>query len=394
MRKNAIIALADGTVFKGYSLGAEGETIGEVVFNTSMAGYQEILTDPSYEGQIVTLTYPLIGNYGTNEIDCESLRTYLKGFIIKESSVYPSNWRSRWDLETFLKRYGIVGIQGIDTRALTKHIRDFGAQEGVISTIDTNPESLINKAKASPGMVGKDLVKHVTCEKMYEWEQESTEAEFKEGEKSALGGQLDIFQKPQKAYSRSFHVVVYDCGVKYNIIRKLVNCGCKVTIVPANTKADEVLAMKPDGVLLSNGPGDPEAVSYMIENTRQLLGKKPVFGICLGQQIMGLSLGYKTYKLKFGHHGANQPVMDLTTRKVEITAQNHGFAVDADSRKGNAFGRVEITHINLNDKSVEGIECKDIPAFGIQYHPEASPGPHDAGYLFERFIALMEAEKS
>lgn len=373
MRKNAIIALADGTIFKGYSLGAEGETIGEVVFNTSMAGYQEILTDPSYEGQIVTLTYPLIGNYGTNEIDYESSKPYLEGFVIKESSIYPSNWRSQWDLETFLKRYGIVGIQGIDTRALTKHIRDFGAQEGIISTIDTNPESLINKAKASPGMIGKDLVKNVTCERS-----------------SAFSVQRSELGVSELRTPNSFHVVVYDCGVKHNIIRKLSNSGCNVTVVPANTKADEVLAMKPDGILLSNGPGDPEAVSYMVENTRQLLGKKPIFGICLGHQIMGLSLGYKTYKLKFGHHGANQPVMDLTTRKVEITAQNHGFAVDADSRKGNAFGRVEITHINLNDKSVEGLECRDIPAFSVQYHPEASPGPHDAGYLFERFIKLME----
>lgn len=365
MRKNAIVALADGTIFRGYSFGAEGETIGEVVFNTSMAGYQEILTDPSYEGQIVTLTYPLIGNYGTNEIDCESSKPFLEGFIIKEGSFYPSNWRSQWDLEEFLKRYGIVAVQGVDTRALTRHIRDFGAQMGIISTTDTNPESLINKAKASPGLIGKDLVKHVTCEKIYEWRGE-----------------------PEKP--KSLHVVVYDCGVKYNILRSLRNCGCNVTVVPAHTKADDVLAMKPDGIVLSNGPGDPDAVQYMVENTRQLLGKKPIFGICFGHQIMGLSLGYHTYKLKFGHHGANQPVMDLTTRKVEITAQNHGFAVDGDSREGNAFGRVEITHTNLNDKSVEGLECMDIPAFSVQYHPEASPGPHDAGHLFERFIKLME----
>ncbi len=379
MRKNAIIALADGTIFKGYSLGAEGETIGEVVFNTSMAGYQEILTDPSYAGQIVTLTYPLIGNYGTNETDCESSKPYLEGFVIKENSIYPSNWRSQWDLETFLKRYGIVGIQGVDTRALARHIRDFGAQTGIISTTDTNPESLINKAKASPGIIGKDLVKHVTCTEVWE---------------SKVGSQASRLKTQDSQLmthdSRLKNVVVYDCGVKYNIVRSLSNCGCNVTVVPAHTKADKVLAMKPDGILLSNGPGDPEAVSYMVENTKQLLGKKPILGICLGHQIMALSLGYSTYKLKFGHHGANQPVMDLTTRKVEITAQNHGFTVDADSRKGNAFGRVEITHINLNDKSVEGLVCKDIPAFSVQYHPEASPGPHDAAYMFERFIKLME----
>ncbi|MGR3311690.1 MAG: glutamine-hydrolyzing carbamoyl-phosphate synthase small subunit [Candidatus Brocadiales bacterium] len=389
MRKNAIIALADGTIFKGYSLGAEGETTGEVIFNTSMTGYQEILTDPSYAGQIVTLTYPLIGNYGTNETDCESSKPYLEGFVIKESSIYPSNWRSQWDLETFLKRYGIVGIQGVDTRALTRHIRDFGAQIGIISTTDTNPESLINKAKASPGLIGKDLVKHVTCERSSEFRVQSSELGVSELRHAIMPCRHDVVPT-WRGTPNPFHVVVYDCGVKYNIVRNLSNCGCNVTVVPAHTKADEVLAMKPDGILLSNGPGDPEAVSYMVENTKQLLGKKPILGICLGHQIMALSLGYSTYKLKFGHHGANQPVMDLTTRKVEITAQNHGFTVDADSRKGNAFGRVEITHINLNDKSVEGLACKDIPAFSVQYHPEASPGPHDAAYMFERFITLME----
>ncbi len=390
--KKAILALADGTVFEGVSFGAEGEAIGEVVFNTSMTGYQEILTDPSYKGQIVTMTYPLIGNYGINEEDIESPHPHVEGFIVKEYCSYPSNWRSRGDLDSFLQSNGVVGIQGIDTRALTKHIRDVGAQEGVISTIDLDQRSLIDKAKRSPGLIGRDLVKEVTCSKPYKWNQGLWSLEEGYGNPP--------FPPLAKGGGGGLKVVAYDFGIKHNILRILVSSGCSVTVVPADTTAEQVLGMEPDGILLSNGPGDPEGVPYAIENTRKLLGKKPLFGICLGHQILGLALNGKTYKLKFGHRGGNQPVMDLTTKKVEITSQNHGFAVDArslhtiESRQQTAdFGNIQITHINLNDKSVEGLQCLDIPAFSVQYHPEASPGPHDARYLFNRFIEMMKKAK-
>jgi len=372
--KKAILALADGLVFEGYSFGAEGETSGEIVFNTSMTGYQEILTDPSYKGQIVTMTYTQIGNYGVNDEDVESARPYVEGFIVKEYMDFPSNWRKKKSLDEYLKEYKIVGIQGIDTRALTRHLRDFGAQPGVISTNDLNPESVVTKAKALPNMSGLDLVKDVTCKKPYQWDE----------------GDWDLEKGYAKKSSSTYKVVAYDYGIKRNILRLLTSAGCAVTVVPATMSAEEVLAMELDGVFLSNGPGDPEPVTYAIENIRRLLGKKPLFGICLGQQLLGLALGGKTYKLKFGHHGGNQPIMDLTTRKVEIAAENHGFAVDMDTVKDH----VVMTHMNLNDKTCEGFQHKTLPAFCVQYHPEASPGPHDSRYLFQRFIDMMKKNKT
>ncbi len=409
--KKAILVLADGTVFEGISYGAEGEAVGEVVFNTCMSGYQEILTDPSYKGQIVTMTYPLIGNYGVNPEDVESHRPFVEGFVVKEGSVLPSNWRARRSLEDFLREYGIVGIQSIDTRALTRHIRDHGAQEGVISTMDDNPKSLVTKAKASPGLIGRDLVKEVCCEKAFTWDQRVWEwptgyrqgrAESREPGAETAKPQLDLFGTRLAARdSRLFRVVAYDCGIKWNILRQLVSAGCDVTIVPASTTAEEALRLDPDGIFLSNGPGDPEGVPYLIEAVRDLIGKKPIFGICLGHQIVGLALGGRTYKLKFGHHGGNQPVKDLTTGKVEITSQNHGFAVDMDSfktdPKGQVYGDPEdivLTHVNLNDNTCEGLMHRRLPLFSVQYHPEASPGPHDASYLFRRFVEMMERERS
>jgi len=379
--KKAILALSDGKMFEGISLGAEGETSGEIVFNTSIAGYQEILTDPSYKGQIVNMTYPLIGNYGICEDDHESIQPYVEGFIIKELSPFPSNWRSKMSLGEFLKSRGIIGIQGIDTRALTRHIRDYGEQVGIISTVDTVHQSLISKAKGLSGLEGQDLVKEVSCQKAYNWE----EAEINLDTVSGSTRKQPEHNKPHK-------VIVYDCGVKYNILRKLRNHNCDVTVVPACTTASEALSMKPDGVVVSNGPGDPAAVPYMVENVTGIIGKKPVMGICLGNQIIARALGYKTFKLKFGHHGGNQPVMDLRTKKVTITSQNHCFAVDGESLnngQSGKFGKVEITHINLNDKSIEGLRCMDVPAFAVQYHPEASPGPHDASYIFNEFIEMM-----
>ncbi len=370
----AILALADGRVFHGTALGATGETTGEVVFNTSMTGYQEILTDPSYCGEIVTMTYPQIGNYGINLEDVESRQPFLSGFVVKEACDFPSNWRSTMSLDAYLKENGIVSIQGIDTRALVRHIRDQGAQNGIISSLDLDPESVVAKARKAPPLVGRDLVKEVTCDKPYHWD----EGPWKLGEGYVKN------DKPSR-----FRVVAYDFGIKRNILRNLVAAGCDVTVVPATTPAKDVLAMNPDGVFLSNGPGDPEPIVYAQENIRELLGKVPLFGICLGHQLLALALGGKTFKLKFGHRGGNQPVQRSDDRRVEITAQNHGFAVDADSFSDDAIQ----THTNLNDNTVEGLACRDIPAFSVQYHPEASPGPHDAAYLFERFIAMMEKEK-
>jgi len=359
-----VLVLADGTSFKGYSIGARGEFLGEAVFNTSMSGYQEILTDPSYAGQMVTMTYPLIGNYGVNTEDVESDRIYMGGFITREISRTRSNWRSSGDLDEYLRKYGIVGLEGIDTRELTMHLRSKGAMQAALSSKDLDIDRLLAKVTESPGLVGRDLVSEVTVKEPYLWEE-------------------GLVDEPE------YEVVAYDFGIKWNILRLLSACGCRVTVVPATTTADEVLDRDPDGVFLSNGPGDPEPVTYAIEAIRGLLGKKPVFGICLGHQLLGLALGGKTYKLKFGHRGGNQPVINKEMDRVEITAQNHGFAVEPESMHGCRFGAVELTHWNLNDNTLEGLRCRDAGAFSVQYHPEASPGPHDARYLFKQFLDLM-----
>jgi carbamoyl-phosphate synthase small subunit len=367
----ALLAMADGTVFEGSSFGAPGEAGGEVVFNTSMTGYQEILTDPSYCGQLVAMTYPEIGNVGINLEDVEAGQPFVEGFIVKEYWERPSNWRAKQTLSHYLQEHGIPGIQGIDTRALVRHIRTHGAQEAIISTIDLDPKSLAAKAKVLPSLIGRDLVKEVSCAAPYEWS---------EGTWSLTSG----YERRATSDERRPFVVAYDFGIKRNILRNLVGAGCQVRVVPAATPAAAALAMRPDGIFLSNGPGDPDVGPYA-NIVRDLIGKRPIFGICLGHQILGLALGGRTYKLKFGHHGANQPVMDLTTRKVEITAQNHGFAVDVDSLEGIA----QLTHVNLNDQTVEGLAHAELPLFSVQYHPESSPGPHDAHYLFERFMKLM-----
>ena len=374
--KKAILVLEDGSVFHGYSFGADGETTGEVVFNTSLTGYQEILTDPSYKGQMVTMTYPLIGNYGVNDEDVESKMPHVEAFIVRENSKIASNFRSNSNLDEYLKKHNIIGIEGIDTRMLTRRLRIHGSLKGVISTVDFNVESLTKKAKECPGVEGVDLVKVVTCKKSYVW----NETRY---------ARMSNAQCPISNECK-YHVVAYDFGIKFNILRNLQAAGCRVTVVPAKTSAEDVLALKPDGIFLSNGPADPAAVTYAIENIKKLIGKKPIFGICLGNQLLGLALGGKTYKLKFGHHGGNQPVMDLKTKKVDITAQNHCFAVDIESIPGDV---VELTHINLNDQTVEGMRHKKLPVFSVQHHPEAGPGPHDANYLFKKFVELIESAK-
>jgi carbamoyl-phosphate synthase small subunit len=371
----ALLALEDGTVFWGKPFGKPGETFGEVVFNTNLTGYQEVLTDPSYKGQIVTMTYPLMGNYGINDADLESVCPQVEGFIVKEGSKRASNWRAQYGLEEWLEHHGIVGIQGIDTRALTRHLRTRGAMRGAISTADLDPNHLTARVQDSPSLIGRDLVREVTCDTPYAWD--DGEWRWPDDAKAVVGP------------DERFRIVAYDFGIKRNILRKLVNSGCAVTVVPAQTPAAEALRLDPDGIFLSNGPGDPEGVPYAVEAVRQLVGVKPIFGICLGHQILGLALGGKTYKLKFGHRGGNQPVMHLPTQKVEITAQNHGFAVDADSLPG----AVEVTHLNLNDRTVEGMRHRELPIFSVQYHPEASPGPHDSWYLFERFRAMIEESR-
>jgi carbamoyl-phosphate synthase small subunit len=369
----AILALEDGRVFRGRGAGAPGERFGEVVFNTSLTGYQEILTDPSYAGQIVILTYPHIGNYGTNSLDCESAKPYAEGLVVRELSALASNWRSQQEMSSFLAQYGVPIISDIDTRALVRHLRNYGAMRGAISTTGLDSERLVAKIRKSPSMVGLDLASRVTTPTRYKW-QEPTVAPIHSQETTA---------RPMPR----FHVVAYDFGIKQNILRKLVDGGARVTVVPAETSASEVMALEPDGVFLSNGPGDPEPLEYAVRNVRQLAGRVPVFGICLGHQIVGLALGGKTFKLKFGHHGGNHPVLNLETQKVEITAQNHGFAVDPDSLNAS---EVALTHMNLNDQTLEGLRHKSLPLFSVQYHPEASPGPHDSSYLFDQFMKMME----
>jgi len=360
MKKPAILLLENGHHFKGFSLGAIGTSGGEVCFNTSMTGYQEILTDPSYCGQIVTMTAPQIGNYGVNPEDVESDKIQARGFIIRESSPIHSNYRATQSLDDYLNQSNIVGIQGIDTRSLTRILRDEGAMNGIISSDDLDLDSLAKKLSTVPSMAGQDLVKEVTCSEKWGWSD----------------------TQPKKAY----RVVALDFGIKHNIIRQLAENDCEVIIVPATTSASDIMALNPDGVFLSNGPGDPEPVEYAIETAKSLLDKKPLFGICLGHQIMSLALGARTFKLKFGHRGGNHPVRNQSTGKVEITSQNHGFAVDPESLPD----ELEVTHVNLNDETLEGVRCKNIPAFSVQYHPEASPGPHDSRYLFKDFIKMME----
>ncbi len=389
--KKAILALADGTWFEGRALGAEGETGGEVVFNTAMTGYQEVLTDPSYRGQIVTMTSPHIGNYGVNPEDIESGRIWAEGFVVKESSRAASNWRSRGTLQEYLQTANIVAIEGIDTRALTTHLREKGAQSGVISHIEMDPHRVAEKARQMPSIIGRDLAATVTCERRYSWTTGTGD----------WAPKLEMVTAATQSTPRStWRVVAYDFGIKQNILRRLVDVGCDVTVVPASTPAKDVLALNPHGVFLSNGPGDPEAVRYGMTALRELIGRLPIFGICLGHQLLGLALGFSTYKLKFGHHGANHPVIDLRTGKVEITSQNHNFGVQfpTDRSQGGQelsiadtpFGRVQLTHVSLNDGSVEGMVCLDRPVFSVQYHPEASPGPHDSAYLFQQFVDLME----
>jgi len=367
----ALLVLADGTVFEGRSFGADLETIGEVVFNTSMTGYQEILSDPSYRGQIVAMTYSQIGNYGVNAEDIESEVPNVEGFIAKELYDFPSNWRSQKSLGQYLKQNNKAAIDGIDTRALTRHLRDHGVQMGIISSTDLNPESLLVKVRNHPGISALDLVKEVTAKTPYKWTQDLWTLD------PCSGGAMPPDRK----------LVVYDFGVKMNILRHLVHAGFDVTVVPAQTPAEEVLDMDSQGIVLSNGPGDPQTVTYAIEATKKLLGKKPILGICLGHQILGLAMGGKTYKLKFGHHGGNHPVMDLSTRKVEITSQNHNYCVDVNS----LGGQVELTHKNLYDGTEEGMRHKDLPVISFQHHPEAGPGPNDSGYIFKRFREMIEA---
>ena len=373
----AILALEDGRIFRGKGYGAKGECYGEVVFNTSITGYQEIFTDPSYCGQIVCLTNPEIGNYGTTPEDNEATRPYMEGLVVREFSPISSNWRSQQVAEEYLERYNVPVIADIDTRALVRHLRDHGVMRGVVSTLEADAGKLVAKARSIPKMDGTDLAKVVSTNKMYGWDQPPLSFE-----PTKMVG----VKPPEPKH----HVVAYDYGIKHNILRMLVGEGCRVTVVPAETPAADVLALNPDGVFLSNGPGDPEPCTYAVANIRALMGKTPIFGICLGHQLVGLALGGRTFKLKFGHHGGNHPVKQLATGKIEITAHNHNFAVDPDSLRSSD---VDLTHIDLNDQTLEGLRHRSLPLFSVQYHPEASPGPHDSHYLFREFTRMMEEWK-
>jgi len=394
--KPSVLALADGTVFKGEAFGFQGETIGEVVFNTAMTGYQEILTDPSYKGQIVLMTSAQIGNYGVTPDDDESHRVWAEGYIVREASKRMSNWRGRQSLENYLLQHEIVCIQGIDTRAVTNHIREKGSQMGVISHVDLDGTSLAAKARAAAPIIGRDLVKEVTCTYVYSWSKGST---------TLFSDTSGSSRSEHATPAASYKVVVMDFGVKRHILRSLVDMGCQVQVVPASTNAEDIRQLHPDGLFLSNGPGDPEGVPYAVKTVRALLGWKPIFGICLGHQILGLALGLSTHKLTFGHHGANHPVMDLRTRKTEITSQNHNYAVTLPHKEqegdlwavqqfDTSVGKMEVTHRSLNDGCCEGMVGLDSPILSVQYHPEASPGPHDSSYLFQQFVDMMKGQRN
>ena len=388
----AILALEDGRFFSGESFGSTGSVVGEVCFNTSMSGYQELLTDPSYRGQIVAMTAPQIGNYGVNPWDNESGGVHVRGFVIEELSPVASNWRSRGTLDEYLKKAGIPGIEGIDTRALTKHLRSRGAMRGCLTTEQISPEAAVKKAREAAPMVGADFVKEVTPTAAYDWDPDGRESRAwsilkGDGSGTEVTESGEVFKVLPPIKHR---IVAYDFGMKWNILRRLRQEGFQVRVVPAGTSAAEVLALNPDGVFLSNGPGDPGALKYVHENIRGLIGRTPIFGICLGHQMLAYAVGGKTFKLKFGHRGGNQPVQDLATGKVTITSQNHGFAVDGDSLPA----EMEVSHLNLNDQTVEGLRHKTLPIFSVQYHPEAAPGPNDAGYFFSEFDRLIEETKT